>query len=174
MPLVKRHIKVTADCTFATTVHPHVMYVPPGQVKKKDEVVAPTDRQLADLAARYPEEFGAEAKKRGVAPTKLRRERGAFVDVDADRGAFVDDDEDGEEGDDDADDEGEDDEGDEGEQEGGAITGAAFAKFDAKRAANVIAATDDEAALTAWFSAEQGREGGPRATVLAAFAKKAG
>lgn len=80
MPLVKRKLIVENDTTtFAKHDVEHVAYVAPKDVKPGDEIVQPTDRQLAELAEQYPDEYGDEAESRGVTP-------GGDVDTDGPTG----------------------------------------------------------------------------------------
>lgn len=66
MPLVNR--KTQSKTKFFGTVRSvRTCYVAPGSLKPGDVVVEPTNRQLAELAAQYPDEFGDEARARGVA-----------------------------------------------------------------------------------------------------------
>lgn len=174
MPLVQRHIRLITGCAFSTTVHPHVFYVPPSQVKTRDTIVEPTDKQLSDLAARYPQEYGKLAKDRGVTPLRVRRERDAFVDPDEVE-TFVkveaEDEEDEDLDDDQAPDTSDLDDDDEGSE--GALSPDEFARLAPKQAAGAIAACTDQEALARWFDTEKARTGGPRKSVLDAFAQKA-
>lgn len=70
MPLVKRTIQVENNSTtYTKSTVEHVHYVPPKAVRPDDIVVEPSsDRQLAELAEQYPEEFGALAESRNVKP----------------------------------------------------------------------------------------------------------
>lgn len=68
MPLVKRRVKTTTPTVFAVRYHDHVHYVPPDEVRPGDEIVEPTDRQLAELAKLHPEEYRQLARERGVLP----------------------------------------------------------------------------------------------------------
>lgn len=69
MPLVRRKITIENDqTTMQKSTVDHELYVRPRDRKPGDVVIPPTDRQLAELVLQYPEEFGEEAKKRGVLP----------------------------------------------------------------------------------------------------------
>jgi hypothetical protein len=66
MPLVERKTE-SKTSNYGTVRATRTLYVPPGSLKPGDKVVEPTKRQLAELAAMYPAEFGAAAKAAGVA-----------------------------------------------------------------------------------------------------------
>lgn len=70
MPLVKRTVEIDNESTtYQKGTVEHVHYIPPGQVRSDDVVVEPSsDVQLAELAEKYPAEFSALAKDRGVTP----------------------------------------------------------------------------------------------------------
>lgn len=69
-PLVKRTMIVENDTTtFSKEKVEHVSYVPPDKVRPDDVVVEPvSERQLAELAELYPDEYGAKAEAGGVTP----------------------------------------------------------------------------------------------------------
>lgn len=178
MPLVLRHIASTTQTAFTKTTHPHIMYVPPAQVRKgKDKVIPPeqiSDRQLADLAARFPAEYGDEAKRRGVRPLRVKSQEQYVENPDQ----FVDG-----EGDDDGDVPSEeeiealeamdDDAGDSGDQGGAPVIPASlFSQLTAENAVKAIADTTDPDTLLGWMEAEEQREGGARPSVMKAFAAK--
>jgi hypothetical protein len=66
MPLVERKTESKTG-NYGTVRATRTLYVAPGSLKPGDKVVEPTKRQLAELAAKYPDEFGAAAKAAGVA-----------------------------------------------------------------------------------------------------------
>ena len=69
MPMVRRKIQIENDqTTMQKSNNEHELYVRPRDKKPGDVVIPPTDRQLAELVLQYPEEFGEEAKKRGITP----------------------------------------------------------------------------------------------------------
>jgi hypothetical protein len=68
MPLVERKIEIKNDTTtMQKGKHIHRLYVRPKDVKPGDKVVQPSsDRQLAELAAKYPDEYAKLAKEKNV------------------------------------------------------------------------------------------------------------
>jgi hypothetical protein len=85
MPLVARKIVHEVSTTFAKIADTVTRYVPPNRMRPGDRIVEPTNRQLAELAALYPTEYGKLAKERGVSPVDLDALRGdddAFEDFD--------------------------------------------------------------------------------------------
>jgi hypothetical protein len=68
MPLIRRKVKIENDTTtMQKSTQDAEFYVPPGRMQPGDIVIQPSsDRMLADLAQRYPKEYGALAKERGV------------------------------------------------------------------------------------------------------------
>ena len=84
MPLVRRKVVHEVGTTFSKIRTTITKYVSPTRVRHGDEVVAPTDRQLAELAALYPKEYGALAEKRGIEPIDLDALRAASGDDDID------------------------------------------------------------------------------------------
>lgn len=67
-PLVQRTVTDDVEATFGKPKGEHVLYVPRSQMKRGDVVVEPTPKQLAELAEKYPDEYGAKAAEAGVAP----------------------------------------------------------------------------------------------------------
>lgn len=70
MPLVERIIEEENDSTtYRKNSTPNVLYVPPNKMLRGDKVVQPSsDRQLAELAKLYPDEYGELAAKKKVTP----------------------------------------------------------------------------------------------------------
>lgn len=70
MPLVERDIIIENENTsFMKDTVKHTLYVPPNKMKDGDVEVQPvSNAQLAELAAHYPDEYGAKAKAAGVEP----------------------------------------------------------------------------------------------------------
>lgn len=184
MPLVKRYLRQSTGPSFATRIVEHVVYVTPGALRAADKVVEPSHAQLADLAARYPEEFGARAKALGVKPLRVRRERDAYLD-DSEIEQYVNqqgqpleaDDEERDEArdEDDAPADAEEEEDaleEEDDDTSGDLTVDQYKRLGAAQAAGAIAACDNQQALAGWFDAEMARKGGARRQVLDAFSQK--
>lgn len=66
MPLVERTITTENPTLHGKRQRKITIYVSRRQLQRGDRIVEPTEKQLADLAERYPDEFGEAAKARGV------------------------------------------------------------------------------------------------------------
>lgn len=76
MPLVKRIIDQKVETTHGVIHAEHIFYVTPKQRRPTDEIVPPSDGQLADLAYRYPNEPSGVAK---LTFTQLAKQRKVAV-----------------------------------------------------------------------------------------------
>lgn len=76
MPMVRRTVVDAPDTTKGKITSPHVLFVPAAKLRPTDTVVVPTNRQLRDLAYRFPDEpsgvgrrtFAELLEARGVTP----------------------------------------------------------------------------------------------------------
>lgn len=169
MPLVRRTIIIETEAAFGKTPVVHTLYVPPSKVKPTDKKVADddiTERQLADLAARFPKEFGKLAKARNVEPLQPPEDdtTGEDEEPDLDDLDDADDEEDGEE-----EGPGAGDEGDEGEDD--TTSAEYFVGLSASEAAQAVADQENATVLAAWLDTEKARKS-TRATVVKAFKAK--
>jgi hypothetical protein len=73
MPLVKRIVEQKVETTHGVIHAEHVLFVPAKQRRPTDEVVVPSDSQLADLAYRYPTEPSGVGKATYAQLAKQRK-----------------------------------------------------------------------------------------------------